>query len=43
MLTLKYEGISNWLIFLKKYLLDISYCFYALDVGIAFGKQDVLT
>jgi hypothetical protein len=43
MFTLKDEGINNWLIFLNRYLLDICYCFYALDVGIAFGKQDVLT
>ncbi len=43
MLTPKDEGINNWLIFLNRYLLDTSYCFYALNVGIAFGKQDDLT
>jgi hypothetical protein len=43
MLTAKYEGIDNWLIFLNRYLLDTSYCFYALNAGITFGKQDDLT
>ncbi len=43
MLTPKDEGIDNWFIFLNRYLLDISYCFFTLDVGIAFGKQDDLT
>ncbi len=44
MLTLKYEGIDNW--FKKKkrrYVLDTSYCFYALNICIAFGKQDDFT
>jgi hypothetical protein len=43
MLTPKDEGIDNWLFFKHRYLLDTSYYFYALNVGIAFGKQDDLT
>jgi len=43
MLTPKDEGIDDCLIFKNTYLLDTSYCFYALNVGIAFGKQDDLT
>jgi hypothetical protein len=43
MLTPKDEGIANWLIFLNRYLLDTSYYFYTLNVGIAFGKQDDFT
>jgi hypothetical protein len=43
MLTLKDEGIDNWLFFKNRYLLDTSYCFYALNVGIAFGKEDDFT
>jgi hypothetical protein len=43
MFTPKDEGINNWLIFSNRYFLDISYCFYTLDVGIAFAKQYVLT
>jgi len=43
MLTPKDEGIDNWGFFLNGYLLDTSYCFYALNVGIAFGKQNDFT
>jgi hypothetical protein len=44
MLTPKDEGIDNWFFLIKnRYFLDMSYCFYALNVGIAFGKQNDLT
>jgi hypothetical protein len=43
MLTPKDEGIARWLNFLKYIFLDISYFLYTLDVGILFGRQDVLT
>jgi hypothetical protein len=43
MLRSKDEDIHNWLFFKNRYLLDMSYCFYALNVGIAFGKQDDFT
>jgi hypothetical protein len=43
MLTFKDEGIDNWFLKKKMYLLDMSYCFYTLDAGIAFGKQNDLT
>jgi hypothetical protein len=43
MFTPKDEGIDNWFFFLNRYILDMSYCFYALNVGITFGKQDDLT
>jgi hypothetical protein len=49
MLTPKDESIDNWFfffligIFFDRYLLDTSYYFYALNVRIAFGKQDDLT
>jgi hypothetical protein len=43
MFTPKDEGIDNWLFFLNRYLLDMSCCFYALNVDIAFGKQDDFT
>jgi hypothetical protein len=35
MLTPKDEGINNWFFFLNSFFLDTSYCFYALNVGIA--------
>jgi hypothetical protein len=31
------------IVFLNRYFLDTSYCFYTLNAGIAFGKQDDLT
>jgi hypothetical protein len=43
MFTLKDEGIDNWFFFKNTYLLDTSYCFYTLDLGIAFSKQDDIT
>jgi hypothetical protein len=43
MFTPKDEGIDNWFFFFNRYFLDTSYCFYTLDVGIAFGKQNDLT
>jgi hypothetical protein len=43
MLTSKDEDIDNWFIFLNRYLLDISFLKKTLNVGIAFGKQDILT
>jgi len=44
MLTPKDEGVDNWFFkILNKYLLDKSYCFYALNACIAFGKQNDLT
>jgi hypothetical protein len=41
--TPKDEGIDNWFFFKNRYLLDMSYCFYTLNAGIAFGKQDDFT
>jgi hypothetical protein len=43
MFTPKDEGMIIGLFFLNRYLLDTSYCFYALNASIAFGKQDDLT
>jgi len=39
MLTPKDETIHNWGFFFNRYFLDIFYCFYTLDVNIAFGNQ----
>ncbi len=42
-LHLKMKVLIIGYFFKNRYLLDTSYCFYALNVGIAFGKQDDLT
>jgi hypothetical protein len=41
MLTPKDEGIDNWFNYLYIYIGN-SFIIYILDVGIMFGKQDVL-
>jgi len=44
MLAPKDEGIDNWFYFLKIIIFWIyPIVFNTLDVGITFGKQDVLT
>ncbi len=42
MLTPRDEGIDNWFNFLKISIFWIFYIFL-IDVGIAFGRQDILT
>jgi hypothetical protein len=42
MLTPKDEGIDNWFFFLITIFWIFPF-FFTLNVGIAFGKQDVLT
>jgi hypothetical protein len=43
MLTPKDGGIDNWFNFLKINIFGFFYFFNTLDVGIACGREDVLT
>jgi hypothetical protein len=43
MFTPKDEGIDNWFLKKNRFILDMSYYFYTLNVSIAFGKQNDFT